>query len=203
MTIQAAIFDIGNVLVPFDYERIFRKLEACHPDGARMDRGPIFAMREAFESGRLSRDEFLAEIRNYVQFEGSDEELVRVWEDIFVENLPMNSLVESLARRMPLFLLSNTNCIHREYLLRVFPVFRHFQGGVYSYEVGLLKPDPSIFLLAAKTLGVEPSRTLYLDDMPENARAARSVGYQVVEYDPHRHSEALEKISGILGYWPD
>ncbi|MCX7868814.1 MAG: HAD family phosphatase [Terrimicrobiaceae bacterium] len=200
MKIQAAIFDIGNVLVPFDYERAFRKLEALSPANSPVDRAAVFAAREELEIGRSSRAEFVARARALFGHQGPEEEFVRIWEDIFDENPPMNAVVASLARRLPLYLLSNTNCIHREYLQRAFPVFSHFQRGIYSYEAGMLKPDPALFEFTVRALGVEPERTLYIDDMPENAAAARRSGFQVVEYNHRDHDRALAEIAEIAGF---
>ena len=51
---------------------------------------------------------------------------------------------------------------------------------VYSHEVGLLKPDPEIFLLATRRLGVLPSEVVFLDDVAGHVTAARAVGWHGV-----------------------
>lgn len=203
MKIEAAIFDIGNVLAPFDYERAFRRLaERSVRPGTAVDRAAVLAAREELELGRISRGEFLARVRLLFGHEGPEDEFVEIWQDIFEENPAINALVEALARHMPLYLLSNISCIHREYLQRAFPVFRHFRRGIYSYEAGMLKPDPALFRYAADTLSLEPTKTLYIDDMPENVEAARAAGFPTVQYDRRRHTDALAEIQAILGFDP-
>lgn len=51
---------------------------------------------------------------------------------------------------------------------------------VYSHEVGLAKPDPAVYLLAAERLGVPPADVVFLDDREPAVEAARGVGMRAV-----------------------
>lgn len=51
-----------------------------------------------------------------------------------------------------------------------------FDGAFYSYEMRVAKPDPAYFRFIVEALGVAPGDMLFLDDRPDNVRAARSVG---------------------------
>lgn len=198
MKIQAAIFDIGNVLLPFDYERAGKRLVEEHNPATPPNRDRIKAAHTEHELGQIDRAEFLRRVRPEFNHTGPEADFIAVWEDIFFPNPAMDVLVETLAAKVPLYLLSNTNCIHRESIHRDYPVFRHFRDAVYSYEVGLMKPDPSIFHLAAKKFGVDPTRTLYIDDMPENVKAAKAAGFVAIRYDHRSHEEAETKILALL-----
>lgn len=71
---------------------------------------------------------------------------------------------------------------------------------VYSHEVGLAKPDPRILHLTTDLLGVEPQRTLLIDDVPENVAAARDAGWHAI-----RHVDAASTIAqaeALLGERP-
>jgi putative hydrolase of the HAD superfamily len=198
MKITAAIFDIGNVLLPFDYYKAANRLIAENQPPVPPDREKIVAAKMELETGRIDRAEFLSRVRPEFAHTGDEAEFLAIWEDIFIPNEPMFALVEELSQRMPLYLLSNISDIHKESIHRDFPVFRHFRGGVYSYEVGLMKPDPAIFALTAERFGVNPSETLYIDDMPENAEAAIQAGFVTIHYDHARHEKALEEIQSYL-----
>jgi putative hydrolase of the HAD superfamily len=51
-----------------------------------------------------------------------------------------------------------------------------------SCKVGVRKPDPGIFTIAANTAGVHPEDCLLIDDLPENCAAARKAGWTAVHY---------------------
>jgi putative hydrolase of the HAD superfamily len=55
-----------------------------------------------------------------------------------------------------------------------------FDGGLYSCRVGLVKPEPEIFVTAQRLLGLEPSRTTLVDDRAANVEAARLLGWHAV-----------------------
>jgi FMN phosphatase YigB (HAD superfamily) len=67
---------------------------------------------------------------------------------------------------------------------------------VYSHEVGLMKPDPKIFLLGAHRLGVLPSEVVFLDDVEGHVAAAREVGFHGVV---HRSTpESIREVDRII-----
>ncbi|MEX1119814.1 MAG: HAD family phosphatase [Terrimicrobiaceae bacterium] len=198
MKITAAIFDIGNVLLPFDYMKAANRLIEENQPVTPPDRAVVVAAKEQLELGRIDRGEFLRRVRPLFNHTGHEGDFLAIWEDIFVPNTPMHKLVEELSEHMPLYLLSNISDIHRESIHRDYPVFRYFQSGIYSYEVGLLKPDPAIFELTAQRLNVTPQATLFIDDMAENIASAEAAGFCCVHYSHTDHEKALEKIRWYL-----
>lgn len=67
---------------------------------------------------------------------------------------------------------------------------------VYSHEVGLLKPDPRIFVVAAERLGVRPEEVVFLDDVEGHVAAAREVGFRGVV---HRStSESIAEVQAVI-----
>jgi putative hydrolase of the HAD superfamily len=59
-------------------------------------------------------------------------------------------------------------------------LFGLFDGGVFSSHVGLLKPEPAMFVHAARAFGADPRDLLLLDDAPRNVAAARAQGWQAL-----------------------
>lgn len=192
--IEAVIFDIGNVLVRFDYYRAANRLIELNGLEELPDRDEIVAAKEALESGRLARDEFLKVLRREFQHTGSDESLVAIWEDIFDENEAMTKVAITLSAHLPVYVLSNISCIHHEYLFRKYPVFSTFRDGVFSYRVGCLKPDPRIYLETVRALDVTPEKTVFIDDLEANIAAAEAAGFIGILYDHEHHTNAEERL---------
>jgi len=188
--VEAFIFDIGNVLVQFDVSRAERAL-AAH-GLALPERAEWQQVAHRYERGALDRDTFLVELRELLGFRGEEEFLRRAWQEIFEPNVPVWDLVDHLHGRYPLFLLSNTNDLHHEYLAEEYAVFEKFSDGVFSYRAGLLKPEAGIFSLAIAQFGVDPAATVYLDDLGPNVEAARSAGLRAFRYDLGNHGALLD-----------
>jgi putative hydrolase of the HAD superfamily len=64
--------------------------------------------------------------------------------------------------------------------------------------VGLRKPDPRIYALACRELGVEPARTAFLDDIGRNLKTARELGMTTIKVD--EPGQALRELSRLLGF---
>lgn len=79
-------------------------------------------------------------------------------------------------------ILSNMGDLVRESIERSFPWVQHFDERVWSYELGVLKPEPAIYREALRRLGTKAEETLFLDDVAENVEGARRIGIQTVQY---------------------
>lgn len=195
MKIEAAIFDIGNVLLFFDYMKAANRLVAKNRLAAPPDRAKITALCHEFELGHTSRAEFISSVRAEFHDNGDESDFVAAWEDIFEENTVMTALARRLAEHVPVFLISNIGEIHHGFITRKFEVFSIFRDGLFSYRIGLMKPDPKVFELAVEQFGVDPGKALYFDDILENCEAAEKAGFLARHYD--RHREDLPAAWGI------
>ena len=192
--IKAFLFDIGNVIVDFDFSRAGQALRehGCFPGD------PIEAtsdLRHALEIGAIDGDTFTTRAIARIGFEGSHDDFVACYQDIFTPNTRMWSLIEQLAEKFPLYLLSNTSDLHHAGLLRDFPVFQAFQSGVFSYRAKSLKPDSRIFATALRELPIEAESTLYFDDLPDNIAAGKRHGLISCQYDSATHTECLSFLA--------
>jgi putative hydrolase of the HAD superfamily len=189
---EAFIFDIGNVLVRFDHGHAIRAFAAMGADLS--GRAGVEELAARYERGAVDRVEFLAALRSLLRHNANDDEVARAWQEIFEPNLPMWELVEKLHAEYPLYLLSNTNCLHHEYLLREYAIFEKFADGVFSYRARLAKPEHAIFEEAIKQFRVKPAATVYLDDLTANIEAARGAGLRAFRYDPDDHGDLLSAL---------
>lgn len=190
MKIEAFIFDIGNVLLHFDYDKARAALRAA--GAPEPEAGKVEALGHRYERGELSSGVFLRELSEVFGHVASEELLVQAWQEIFEPNQPMWELVEKLHGRYPLYLLSNTNALQHDYITARYGVFARFADGVYSYRAGMMKPEPEIFRKAIAQFGVNPSATVYFDDLAPNVVAAQATGLQSFHYLPASHAACLE-----------
>ncbi len=193
--IRAFLFDIGNVLLKFDFSVALRAV-AAH--SKVQDPIAVLAtvdqIKVAYEDGQIERNAFLRAAFDVLGYTGSEADFVAAWEDIFEPNAPMVALVETLQTQYPLYLLSNTSDIHREYIFRRYPFFKNFAAGVYSYEVHTSKPGKEIYGIACRELGIRPESTFFIDDLLPNIETARALGFICHHYHSDRHGALLKDL---------
>lgn len=182
--IDAVIFDLGNVLLAFDETRAVKRLAArTGKTPQQIDeyaRGTPHVTELAL--GKVTKLRFFHTIAKDLAFDGTYEEFALIWSEIFTPIEPMVALAESLKNRLPRLLLSNTNAIHMDYVFEHYSFLRDFDAHVLSHEVGLLKPDPTIYRHAVTKYGLTVARTVFIDDISANAEAARQAGLQAIHF---------------------
>jgi putative hydrolase of the HAD superfamily len=145
MSIEALIFDIGNVLVPFDWQPFRNRLQAgCSnltPEAEKEFRQLIVR----FDVGEMGGEMFSRLAIRMIGFQGDEREFISIWNSIFGSNPRMERSILALKDRFPLFLLSNTSDLHLVYLMQNYAVLQHFADGVFSFRARCAKPDRKIF----------------------------------------------------------
>ncbi len=193
--IAAFLFDIGNVLLKFDFSLALKAVaEQSEVHDPVVVLARIDQIKVAYEDGQIDRPSFLRAVFDVLNYRGTAGDFIAAWEDIFELNEPMAALVERLHERHPLYLLSNTSDIHRDYVFREFPVFGHFADGTYSYSARASKPGREIYDIACRDLGLVPATTFFIDDLLPNIEMARSLGFQTHHYHYDRHEELLAAL---------
>lgn len=194
--ICAFLFDIGNVLVRFDFSKAYRAIaeqSAATHDADTLAR--FEAIKHRYEDGQIGRQEFLERAFEALSYRGTESDWIAAWQGIFTENKPMIELVRALRGRFPLYLLSNTNCLHVEGLFRDFEFFTLFNGATYSHVAGASKPEARIFEIACQEHELTPATTFFIDDLPANIATAKQLGFQTHHYHPDRHGELLTALA--------
>jgi glucose-1-phosphatase len=195
MSIRAFLFDIGNVLLKFDFSKALRAV-AAESDVANETEalGLIDQIKVAYEDGQIDRPAFLRGVFDVLKYRGTGASFIAAWEDIFEPNEPMVMVVEQLAEQYPLYLLSNTNDIHRDYFLRRYAFFRHFKAGTYSDTARTSKPGRKIYEIACRQHGFAPAETFFIDDLLLNIETARELGFHTHHYHFDRHADLLADL---------
>ena len=192
------LFDIGNVIIGFDFQISVRRIAGmCAVEPEQIFQS-VEELKDDFESGKISPDQFLDQAIEKTGYTGERDFLIRAFQEVFELNEPMASLIEAeSARGTPLYLLSNTNGIHVPYFLKTYSIFDRFDDAIYSHEVFAMKPDPKIYEIAISKLQLNPGKTIYIDDLPENCAAGRLHGLQAIDYNMTEHARFLERFEKI------
>jgi FMN phosphatase YigB (HAD superfamily) len=199
--IRTIIFDLGKVIVPFDFNRAYRQMEArCGTPAAEIPLKLVdTGLYRRFESGLLQPHEFVDEITTHLGITIRHEDFCNIWTSIFFpETLISDVFMAQLAQRYRLVLLSNTNVIHFEMIRAGYPILRHFKAFVLSYEVGIMKPAAGIYHKAIEAAECKAEECLFIDDILENVEAARSEGIDAVQFLSVGQMEEEMRARGII-----
>jgi glucose-1-phosphatase len=192
------VFDLGKVLVDFDYSIAARKVAArsAKPLGHLISLLSTSPLIVQYECGQVTRRQFYEQVRDAVGFRGTLEEFGGYFADIFTEIPPMIALHAELRRRgFKTYIFSNTNDLAVEHVERNFPFFKNFDGYIYSHEVGAMKPDAKIYAAMEELCGRGGADIIYLDDRMENVHGGLAHGWRAILHEtPEKTRAILEKI---------
>lgn len=179
--IDGFLFDLGNVLVNFSNEKMFRQIGALVGLPGEEVAGLLkeSGLHADFERGLFDDAEFHRRFGQLVDRSVDRELLFEAASDIFSVNNPMVEIVRQLKRQgKRLVLLSNTCRPHIEWIARRFDVLELFDELVLSYEANAVKPDSAVYELAIRKLALPAERCLYTDDIADFVEAGRRHGLQ-------------------------
>ena len=190
------LFDIGNVIMHFDFAPAIAHYVNNSTNDITDPLSEVADIKDRLEGGEMGSEEFVTHAIDTFGYRGTREEFIKAWNEIFSENAPMVAAIEAIAKAgHPLYLLSNTNGLHMDFLL-TFDVFKHFKGGIYSHEAKCMKPADKIYEIAIEEFDLDPSKTIYIDDLPANAEAGTRLGFLTHQYDSAKHEEFLAFVNG-------
>jgi len=200
---SVVVFDLGKVLVDFDYGIAARRIAArgqmpMAEIAQFINCSPLFYQ---YESGALATRQFFDEICLVTGFRGSLAEFGECFADIFTEIEPMIRMQAELRQRgVRTYVFSNTNELAAEHIRRSFPFYANFDGYILSYEHGAMKPEARIYEVVERKAGRCGADLLYLDDRPENIAAGAARGWQVIlQESPEKSLAAVRKL-GLLNH---
>ncbi len=196
----AIFFDIGNVLLKYNPRQVARKIALAV--GSR----PIKFARylwssnlvEAIERGKIPPQELYELFGTEFGYAGSFKDFERLWCGHFTLERKNAALLKSLARRYPVYLLSNTNHLHYEHIHRRYAFARQARGAILSHKLGLRKPEPAIYEAALKLAGGRPGQAVFIDDLKANVEAAKKLGIRVIHNVPGTDLKRELAALGVL-----
>ncbi|MHB8521965.1 MAG: HAD family hydrolase [Limisphaerales bacterium] len=201
MTPEVVVFDLGKVLLDFDYAIAVRKLlprstATMGQIQKIIDQSPLLF---TLETGRITTEEFFAAIRTASGFRGELAEFIDAFSDVFTPIPPMIELNDQLrARGVPTYIFSNTNELATRHVRHNFPFFARFNGYILSHEHGAMKPEAKLYEVVEQLAGQRGDRILYLDDREENIVAGAQRGWQTIHHVSPEQTIAAVHKAGLL-----
>jgi epoxide hydrolase-like predicted phosphatase len=189
--IKNIIFDLGDVILNIDVpvaSLSFAKL--CGREQQEII--DLFKEKDLFrqfETGSLDENGFRNYIRELLVFPDWTDEMIDVaWNSLLLDMPPERvALLKELRKKYSLFLLSNTSSIHISQVNKILEATtgitnldKLFDKVYLSYEMGLMKPDPEIYLRVLKEQNILAEETLFLDDNADNIAAASKLGIDTI-----------------------
>jgi FMN phosphatase YigB (HAD superfamily) len=197
---KAIVFDLGKVLIDFDFKTAYRALEGLcpYPAAEIPKRLATTNLVDRFEAGLVEPRDFVEQFSGILDLHLDYDQFCRIWSSIFTRTLIPESMLEGLAAQYRLLLLSNTNALHFEMLSRNYGhMLRHFHHLILSFEVHALKPQPEIFEAAVECAGCRPEECFYTDDIGAYVEAARQMGIDAVQFESSGQVERELRQRGI------
>lgn len=188
-SIHNIIFDLGGVIINLNQKKTF--------DAFKKHFGSNYAQVEAalakknvlnlFETGNISVDEFILFFLNFNPLTDANN-IKKIWNSMLLD-IPSEriKLIKKLALNYNLYLLSNTNQIHLDFINHylhnkygITSINSMFKKAYFSHEVGLRKPNPQLFKLVLTENELNPAATLFIDDSIEHIDSAQQLGIKTV-----------------------
>ncbi|MBV9508164.1 MAG: HAD family phosphatase [Acidobacteriia bacterium] len=196
---KAILFDLGKVLVPFDFKIGYRALAGSCGHSVEEVRRLIAetGLVHPFEKGLLEPGDFVRRLCSALGSTMAYDDFCRAWSSIFYGQLIEDRVLASLKERYRLLLLSNTNVLHFEMIRENYPLIKYFDDLVLSYEVHSMKPEPAIFHAAIERAGCRAEECFFTDDIALNVEGARREGIDAVQFESPEQLEREMAARGI------
>lgn len=198
ITPSVVVFDLGKVLVDFDYGIAAGRIAPQSRFSAGqvrelLDHSPLLYR---FETGLMSTEDFYGEVCTACGFSGKLADFCATFADIFSEIKPMIALHGALrAGGVPTYIFSNTNDIAAAHIRERFPFFSKFDGYVFSYQHGAMKPAAKIYEVVEELTGRKGKDIVYFDDRVENVAGGLARGWHALLHEtPEKTISALRRL---------
>lgn len=198
---EAIIFDLGGVLINLDYQltsKAFIDLGLTDFDAtySQLQQTDLF---DRFETGAISSFHFINRLLDQLPQGTSGNKVVHAWNAMILD-FPLERLewLLKLKQQKSIFLLSNTNTLHMEAVRRSLEktvghkrLEDYFETVYLSCEMGMRKPDPAIFSRVCQEQGLNPAKTVFIDDSPQHVEGAATIGLKAIHLKPGESVQSL------------
>jgi putative hydrolase of the HAD superfamily len=194
--IKNIIFDIGGVIVDLDYDLTYSKLGEVMGFSITSTNMPaqIFKIILGYEKGEINTETFLWHLqKESSKLTPQPDKLIKAWNAMFLGWNPVRfRFLEELRKKYALFLLTNTNELHMEWLHRNMKKQQNisnfdtifFDKAFYSHAMRMRKPEIKMYKQVLKEAGVKADETLIIDNNEQNADKARKAGFLASYHNP-------------------
>jgi putative hydrolase of the HAD superfamily len=187
LALRAVIFDYGRVLTgPPDPSAYAELMRITGLSADRLDRF-YWKDRNAYDEGKLTGLEFWRQIVRDEGLKLAEPEIaeLNLWDARMWTRGDPTMVAWQLAikeRGLLTAIVSNMGDTVHEHMVRELRWLSRFDVLVWSYQLGIAKPDPAIYRYALEKLGTQPAETLFIDDKAENVDAAVALGMKGIVF---------------------
>ena len=182
------LFDIGRVLLDFDFESSLAKLITKRINNPKERIQQVLGQKDTLEAGLIDPVSYAKWALTILESNATLKQFYQAWQQIFTVNEPMWRCIRQLVKKNhQLILISNISAIHCPWIFTTYPEFSYFEHKVLSFEVGILKPKFAIYQYAINTYQLDPTSTIYIDDQQKNIASGEELGFQCWQYDLNNH----------------
>ena len=164
------VFDLGNVLIPFDYNTLIKKLDAVKTGLGKYFVDTYFAnydFHRDFERGEISEKKFIEKMLEILDHSIDGETFCNYFSCIFKQNKEVAALLPALKNKYKLILLSNTNSIHEKYGWEHYDFLKYFDDLILSHKIGAVKPEEKIYRAVEESSSSPAEEHIFIDDIEE------------------------------------
>lgn len=196
--IRTVVFDIGNVLISWDWKEMLRSMQLPREEIDALGRA-VFLHEDwnEMDRGVMTEDEILRRFQARVPQYA--DELKDILHGIY-RRIPTCAYTRSWITALKehgyrVYYLSNYGSFTREYSREALSFTELMDGGLFSYEVQMLKPNRWIFAELCRRFGINPQEAVFLDDNAANVAAAKEMGFFAIRFTSYEESvEELKKL---------
>ncbi len=179
-------FDLGNVLISFDYQIVVNKFNRIKPGlGDKFYKlyQDNYNIHRDFEKGKIHTEEFLTIMLEWLEGKVIGKQFCKIYSSLFSVNQEVVDLLPVLKRKKyKLVLLSNTNPIHKKYGYQHHNFLNYFDKLILSHEVKAIKPEKKIYQAVQEFTRQPASNHFYIDDILEYVNSAKNLGWDGVQF---------------------
>lgn len=192
---SVVVFDLGNVLINFDYSIAVDKFNKIEPGLGQQflaHHKDNYHIHREFERGNINIDEFVKLVLKGIDRKINEEAFSKIYSDIFTANNDVISLLPILKEKYKLIILSNTDPLHKKFGWEGYDFLSYFDQKVLSFEVGAVKPETKIYKTVEDLSSVAPKEHLYIDDIAEYTEAAKKLGWAAIQFQ--NYNQLVEEL---------
>ena len=194
--IENIVFDFGGVLLDIDYQKTYDALAKILNIEFDLEALPndVKQVMDDFEKGAVSKETFIWNLQRQAQGvvpHGYD--IIRAWNAMLIGWNPLKfEFLLQLRAKYKVYLLSNTNELHLEWVMKDLKnnhqieqfdeVF--FDQTFYSHIEGFKKPDVNFYHHVTQKASLDPTKTIFIDDLWPNIQGAKEAGWHTYHHDP-------------------
>ena len=184
--IKTIFFDIGGVLIDIHPERTYQYLsDSADVEVSMVKESFPWDAHDQYERGIMNNEDWFITYKDSLPqpccLKRSD--FWNAWKLLLGEEKNTVNILEALNKQYSIWLLSNTNPKHIQDEIEKRYLFPSLvNGAVYSFDVGVRKPEKEIYEIAMQRANANPQECLFIDDLLENIQAAKQIGIEGVHF---------------------